>query len=120
MDDLLATALADAIREAAVVQAKLDALQKTADERSAAATQAQSDLAAERAVSEGLRAQLATEREARAALSEPLKQAIDAAAKPPIMVPQTGAPVAYEGEIMAADGSGTRRKFSIKPVIRGG
>lgn len=119
MDDLLVTALADAIREAAVLQARLEALQQTADERSATASQAQSDLATERAVSDGLRAQLAIEREMRAALAAPLKQAIDAAAKPPVMVPQTGAPVAYEGEIMASDGSGTRRKFSIKPVKSG-
>lgn len=106
--------------EAAIERSRATRLQ----EQIAAETQrrciAEGELATEKAVSAGLRAQLETERKAVEQLKEPLRQAIAAAAKDPVVVQsQAGAAPDYEVVVTNRDGNNRMRSLTIKPVKQG-
>lgn len=80
---------------------------------------AEGALAAEQAVSAGLRAQLETERRATEQLKGPLTQAIAAAAKDPVMVhPQKAEPPSYEVVVLDRDAGNHMRRMTIKPITQ--
>lgn len=96
--------------------AKVEAMRAILIEETTTRSQAQAELAGARAESEGLRAQLAVEREARAALSAPLEQAIAAAgAKQPITIPAYEHP-AYELEVTGRDVNERAKRIVLKPI----
>lgn len=100
--------LAMAIKDAETSQERADAMHRQADEATAARARAEADLAAERATSQGLREQLAAERQAHAQTRGHLGQAI--AAKAP------GEQPVYEMFAGERDGNGRWQKITLRPV----
>lgn len=106
--------------ETTVVRGSLVTLQERLSAEAERRATAEGSLAAEQAVSAGLRAQLETERRAADQLKEPLRQAIEAAAKAPVIVqPEKTAPPVYEVSISSRDGNNRLRALVIKPVKEG-